>query len=366
MFTRSSFAALTLSVAIVWLIGIAAASAAQSFPHSPPAAQDQGPLRLLDWVGYQIPDFHRSFTKQFPNVKLEYQYANASAEFFAKAATGSVEVDIAHPCANWVAEWKDSGLIAPIDTSRLSHWKELDPGMRKLGYIDGRYWFVPWDWGYESLIVNKDAVKNVPTSWRDLWKPEYKGQISMENFSEGAVHVVAMAYGLPYPDLSDAQLEEVKQKLIELRPNIRTLWSSSSGLVQQMVNHDVSIGYGWNDQYARIANKGVNVTYINPKEGRQGWVCGYVVLKNTKHYDLALKYIDSMIAPESGAAATDKYFLGSANLESVKYADPKTVKALQLDDPDIRKTTHFDMALTRRQRSAFGRIWAEVRVALSQ
>lgn len=330
------------------------------FPSSVPASQDQGPLKFLEWEGYQLPAFHQGFEQSNPNVDLQYQYANASAQFFSKVQAGGAQVDVAHPCVNWVEDWKNAGLIAPIDTSKLTHWSELNPNITKLGKIDGQYWFVPWDWGYESIIVNTDTAPIVPTSWADLWDPALQGQLSMEDFGEGAVKMASMALGLPYPNLSASELDQVKQKLMELRPNIRTLWSSNSDLVQQMANGDVSVGYGWNDQYAKIKEAGVPADYVNPTEGRAGWVCGFLIPSSTQHYDLALKYIDAAISPQSCAAAIDKYYLGCSNEQALQIADPANVQALQLDAQDVIASTNFDQSLTPQQRTEFNQIWSEV------
>jgi spermidine/putrescine transport system substrate-binding protein len=335
---------------------------ASGFPESPPAAEDQGPLKLLEWEGYQEDMFHPSFAEEFGDTELKYQYASAGSEFFSKIQTGGAQVDIAHPCANWIADYVRADLIAPIDVERLSNWDDVNKQQAELGKIDGKYYYVPWDWGYESLIVNTETVPGgkVPESWADMWDPAYEDEISMENFGEGAVRMAALALDLPYPDLSDEQLEQIKQKLVDLGPNIRTLWDSSSDLVQQMDGGDVSIGFGWNDQYARIKDGGTPVTYINPTEGRTGWSCGFVVMKDTEHYDLALEYIDSAISTEACVAAINEYFLGCSNETALEQADPKTVKALELDRADVIEATHFAEPLTPEQRTAFNQIWSEV------
>ncbi len=335
---------------------------ASGFPDSPAAAEDAGGLKLLEWEGYQEDMFHPSFAEDFSANKLEYQYASAGSEFFSKVQAGGARVDIAHPCANWIADYVRADLIAPIDVERLSNWKDVDKQQAELGKIDGKYYYVPWDWGYESLIVNTETVPGgeVPTSWADMWDPAYKDQISMENFGEGAVRVASLALDLPYPDLDEAQLEQVKEKLVELGPNIRTLWDAGTDLIQQMDNGDVSMGFGWNDQYAKIKDGGTPVTYINPSEGRTGWSCGFVVMKDTEHYDLALEYIDSAISPEACTAAINEYFLGCSNKAALSEADPKTVKALELDRQDIIESTHFAEPLTPEQRTSFNQIWSEV------
>ncbi|HXF73691.1 MAG TPA: extracellular solute-binding protein [Actinomycetota bacterium] len=264
------------------------------------------------------------------------------------------------PAQTGSASGKDAGLIAPIDVDRLENWNDLDPGMRELGKIGGQYWFVPWDWGYDAPIVARDRVEEVPDSWRDFWNPQYKGQISMIDYAENAVSIAAWAFGLDYPNLSDEDLAFVKEKLIELKENVKTFWQSSTDLVQQMTTGEVAIGYGWPDQYAKVVDAGVDAVYVDPVEGRNGWICGFVVLADTQHYNLALEYIDSAISADVGRRVINKYFLGHSNLEAIRTADQEIVQQLQYDDTNIRERTHFAVPLTFTQRETFNRIWNEV------
>lgn len=332
------------------------------FPDSPPAAGDPGPLALLEWSGYEIPEFTNAFTSTYPHVQLDYQFADGGASFFSKVKTGAAVVDIAHPCSNWVATWVDNDLLAPIDTSRLSNWDELDPTMRELGKVGDQVYFVPWDWGFDSMIVNTDTVAaaDIPASWKDLWDPKYAGRMALEDYAEVMVALAAAAWDLPYPDLSEADLAVVKEKLIELKKNVKTFWSAASEVVQLMSSREVDMAYGWNDTYANVLAAGVNATYIEPSEGRAGWVCGFVVPKTTQHYDLALAYIDAAISKETGAALIDNYFLGHPNVEALTLADPENVEVLQLDQLDVRERTRFALPLTDAQRESFSRLWAEV------
>jgi spermidine/putrescine transport system substrate-binding protein len=364
---RRHYALATAAVSMTLVLAGCGASGetkvdSDGFPVSTAAAKDTGGLKILEWEGYQEDKFHPSFADEFSSTELDFQYASSSNQFLSKVQTGGAQVDIAHPCGNGVADWVRAGLLAPIDVDRLSNWDDVSKQQAELGKIDGKYYYVPWDWGYESLIVNTETVPGgkVPTSWADLWDPAYKGEVSMEDFGEGAVRIAAEALDLPYPNLDEAQLQQVKDKLGELRPNLRTLWASSTDLVQQMNSGDVSIGFGWNDQYAKIKEAGTPVTYINPVEGRGGWSCGFVVPKTTKHYDLALEYIDSAVSVDACVAAINDYFLGCSNTKAVAEADPKTVKALELDAEDVIATTKFSGPLTPDQRTAFNQVWSEV------
>ena len=125
-----------------------------------------------------------------------------------------------------------------------------------------------------------------------------------------------------------------------------------------MSNGEVDMAYGWNDTYSKVLKAGVNATYIEPKEGRAGWVCGFVVPKTTQHYDLALAYIDASIS-KVGASLIDSTF--SATPMSTHSRSPTpNVKILQLDQLDVRGRTRFARPLRDEQREAFSRVWSEV------
>jgi putative spermidine/putrescine transport system substrate-binding protein len=55
-------------------------------------------------------------------------------------------------------------------------------------------------WGAISFLVNKDLVKNIPQSWDDLLKPEYKDQVCsrdprISTYATGSVLAAAYAHG---------------------------------------------------------------------------------------------------------------------------------------------------------------------------
>ncbi len=46
-------------------------------------------------------------------------------------------------------------------------------------------------------------------------------------------------------NLTDQELDSVKKKLIELKPNIRKMWSTGGELTNLFQNHEVVIAMGW-------------------------------------------------------------------------------------------------------------------------
>ena len=83
-----------------------------------------------------------------------------------------------------------------------------------------------------------------------MWDPKYRGKISVwDDLSTVFMAAQILGYDKPDPNqlynLSDAQLEAVKKKLLELKPNIRKMWSSGGELTNLFQNHEVIAAMGW-------------------------------------------------------------------------------------------------------------------------
>ena len=46
--------------------------------------------------------------------------------------------------------------------------------------VNGQQYFIPWDWGYASILYRTDKVDAADaTGWELFWNEKYKGRISM-------------------------------------------------------------------------------------------------------------------------------------------------------------------------------------------
>ena len=87
--------------------------------------------------------------------------------------------------------------------------------------------------GLVDVIVGSEVSKDKISVWDDL----------------STVYMAAQVLGYDKPDpqlynLSDQQLEAVKKKLLELKPNIRKMWSTGGELTNLFQNHEVVAAMG--------------------------------------------------------------------------------------------------------------------------
>ena len=86
------------------------------------AARRQAPL-VFEWSGYEIPDLFPEYVQKHGEAP-EFAFFADEDEALVKIRSG-FEADITHLCTDTMRKWVDSGIIAPIDSSRLSHWGDV-------------------------------------------------------------------------------------------------------------------------------------------------------------------------------------------------------------------------------------------------
>lgn len=329
-----------------------------------------GPITVMEWSGYEItdnPGFAKPFTDKYGDkVKdmVSYNFFADDAEAYSKLQSGT-EADLTHPCLSWSQVYVDNDLLQPIDTSRLKNWKGILPNFQQMATLNDKVYFVPWDWGYESILVRSDLVKQQPDSWKSLWDPQYKGHVVLWDNGEANYVMASLAWGIdPYKATPDQQ-NTVKQKLQELVPNLLTYWSDFTEPPQLLGSGDAwMVANTWQDAYQTAQGNGLKVDYIQPKEKRLGWVCGYAIPKNVTgaRLDRVYELLDALIAPDSMAELATTYSYGFSNMDALPLVDKSVIDLMQLDHPEtLEDRTFFYQPMTDELRKQVTDIWSEVK-----
>lgn len=331
-------------------------------PTVPPAEQT-GSLTVLDWAGYDAPDFWTDFQTNYPKVSVNFEIGASDADIYSKMHAGD-KADIFHPYTGWLQFYVDEGLVQEIDTSRLKNWDKVPDYFKKIGQVNGKQYFIPWDWGFSSVIYRTDKIPEGVDSWAALLDPKYKGHISMWDDGPGAVSTSAYVHGWDETKITDDQLAQIKKEWIDQRALNLFYWAGEPELVDGMASGDVWAAYAWQGAYATLLGKGVPVAYANPKEGRNSWVGVYGISKSATNYDLALAFLDQKLATATGTNVVNEFYYGSANQDVMNgITDPTLKEAFSVGDPTILQKTNFTPNLTAAQRDAWTAMWAEVKAA---
>jgi spermidine/putrescine transport system substrate-binding protein len=334
---------------------------ATASPSEVPPEDVTGEITVLDWSGYEQEIFWQDFKDTYPNADVNFTFGQSDADIYGKIKAGD-QADVFHPYTGWLQFYVDEGLVEEIDTSRLTNWDAVPDDFKTIGQIDGKQYFLPWDWGFTSILYRTDKVEGEIDSWAALLDPAYSGHISMWDDGPGAVTVSSYIHGYDETQITDEQLEAIKQEWSAQREHNLAYWAAETDLVPLVQSGEVWVAYAWQGAYATLLAEGVPVAYADPKEGRNSWVGVYGIRKGTENMDLALRFLDEKLAELTGNNLVTNYYYGHTNGDVMSAITDETLKeAFSVDDPGILERTNFTPNLTAEQRDAWTQMWTEVK-----
>jgi len=326
-------------------------------------------LSLLVWEGYSDESTVDDF-EQGHHCKVSASYMGSSDELVAKLRGGSASnYDVISPSSDVAASIARAGLAAPLDLSKIPSYSQLSAKLRDLPLVkaNGRVYGVPFMWGPNPLLYDTTVLPKPPDSWAIFWDAKYKGKVSVWD-DLSTVYMAAQILGYDKPDpsqlyhLTDEQLAAVKKKLLELKPNIRKIWSTGGELTNLFENHEIVLAMGWplNTNDLRKAKFPIGETI--PKENTTGWIDHLMITAASTHKELAHAFLEYMIEAKAQKLVTDRTHYTPANSGAAQFLTADEIKSLHLDDPDAyMQRIYFWQDVPRRAK--YNEIWNEVKAA---
>src|ERR1700723_1763888 len=326
-------------------------------------------LSLLVWEGYADPSFLKAF-EDAHHCKVVASYMGSSDELVAKLRGGSAgNYDVISPSSDVATSIVRAGLAAPLDLSKIAAYPQLSARLRESPLVkaNGQTYGVPFVWGPNPLLYDTNAFPKAPDSWSDLWNPKLKGKISLWD-ELSSVYMAAQVLGYDKPDpnqlynLSDEQLDAVKKKLIELKPNIRKYWSTGGELTNLFQNHEILAAMGWPLMTNQLRKLGFPIGETIPVQNTTGWIDHLMITSASENKELAAEFLEYMIEAKTQKLVVDVTGYDPANVQAAPLLSEAQRKSLHLDNAD-EYMTHIYFWQNYPRRDKYNEIWNEVKAA---
>ncbi|MBI3664430.1 MAG: ABC transporter substrate-binding protein [Acidobacteria bacterium] len=326
-------------------------------------------LSLLVWEGYADPSFVRVF-EETHQCKVVASYMGSSDELVAKLRGGSASnYDVISPSSDVATTIAGSGLAAPLEMSRIPSYPQLSQKLRELPLvrINGKIYGVPFMWGPNPLLYDTSALSRPPESWSIFWDKKYRGKISVWD-DLSTIYMAAQMLGFDKPDpgalynLTDEQLEQVRKKLLELKPNVRKMWATGGELTNLFQNHEVVAAMGWPLMTNQLRKLNYPIGETIPRENTTGWMDHLMVTAASEHKELAHAFLEYMIQAKTQKLLADVTGYVPANPGAAALMTTDEKKSLHLDDPDAYMARiYFWQDVPRRNK--YNEVWNAVKAA---
>ena len=269
---------------------------------------------VYNWTEYMPRDVLKMFEKE-TGIKVVYATYDSNELMYSKVKLQSGSgYDVIVPSTYYVSKMSKEDLLLELDHTKLTNMKNMTPSLMNQGYDPSNRYSLPYMWGMSILAYNDKYVTNAE-SWEDLWRPEYKGYVLLNNDVREVFQMTLTTLGYNGNSSDEKELAAAYEKLTHLMPSVRVFNSDSPK--QPFINEEVRIGLLWSGETyrARLANK--NIQYVFPKEGAILWADCLSIPKGAKNVDNAHKFIDFLMRPDIALMIAEDVGYSTPNLTAI-------------------------------------------------
>lgn len=253
-----------------------------------------------DYEAAQMELIVKPFEEEF-NAEVEViTLYSADALARIKAQKGNAEIDVVQFSGGQEIQAIKEELVEEIDSSIVENVSELyESALLEENYGPAM--------AFDALgiLYNKELVTEVPTSWEDLWKEEYKGNVGVIDISNTfGLQFLAMNSFLNGGD--EKNIDPGFENIETLLPHASSIVATTPDLGNLFAQEEIIIapydsGYAFN-----FSKQGQPIGFVIPEEGGMAIFINMQVVSGSKNAELANEFINYSLRPEVQKAFAEK------------------------------------------------------------
>ena len=283
---------------------------------------------VYNYGEYIDPEVIKMFQEE-TGIEVVYDEYETNEIMFTKIASDPSSYDVVCPSDYMVSRMITLDMLEPLDYEQLPNTlehigKQYFEAME--AFDPGNQYAVPYFWGTVGILYNTTMVDDPVTSWDILWNPKYKGEILMQDSVRDAFMIPMIRNGFSINTVDPAEVEIATQDLIAQAPLVQAYVVDQ--VRDKMIGNEAALGviYSGEALYCQWENE--DLEYVVPDEGTLVWFDSWVITKNARNRENALKWIDFLSRPE----------IALMNFEFITYSVPNETAREMIEDEEIRNS----------------------------
>lgn len=273
---------------------------------------------ILKPVGVDVVFDTASDTVRKTKLMAERRLPRGSMDIACLTASGSYEM------------WKN-GAIEELDESKIPNLVHVLPQLKTK-------YSVPHIYTGRVILYNPKLIKTPPTSYADLWNPEYAGKVGVIDIQyQTTIESAALVNGG-----SLTNYEPGKEKLLELKKMGVKIYPTNEAMAQALKTEECAICIMWQARGVMWQNAGIPVEMVVPKEGAVLYVSDASIPKNARNKEAAYAYLNAILDPKAqnafaktmGYAPTNQNVELEQGLASKVQLPPEVRKSFMMQDQE--------------------------------
>ena len=274
-----------------------------------------GELNIFVWTEY-LPDSVVTKFEKETGIKVNVSTYSSNEDMLAKVKSETPGAyDLLVPSDYMVAQLIAQDMLKPLDFEKLPNFSHIGESYKNPSYDPGNVYSVPYMGGAGAIAVNTAKVDMEITSYADLFDPSLEGKLVILDDFRAVIGMTSKSIGYDLNETDPAKLEEVSDKLMELKKNV-VLYDSDSPK-SALISGDCDAGMIWSAEVAMAMEEVPTIKVVYPNEGAYLFFDNWVVTKEAKNYENALKWINFVMEPENMAMILEEFPYLCANTDAI-------------------------------------------------
>ncbi len=203
---------------------------------------------------------------------------------------------------------RDAGVVAAIDPA-------MAPGLS--GVVDqakyktegGDIYAVGNGYFAVGIVYNSEEITTPPTSWEDLWNPDYAGRVILPS----SVNSIGVPILATFNRLAGGTLDDLAPGIEKMSDLDVALFFDSSGVANSgFQTGEGVIGAHYATQAFTMADSGLPIAYAIPKEGAMASDIRAHIVKGTEDIEAAHQLVDFAVQPAQAGCLAAALQVGPA------------------------------------------------------
>lgn len=299
-------------------------------------------LKILAWEGYADADLVREFEQQH-QVKVAITVVYSDDELWSKvteASNGGYDLLAVNTAE--LQRYIHKGLVRPVDIQNIPNTDRQNPRFKQREQIpglvkNGQTFAIPYTYSEMGLIYNRKLVHQPPESINALWDPTYAGKVLAFDTSSHNFTLAALGLGVQSPfNQSTEQLRLSARRLVELRRNLLTFYSSPQEAVKLFKTQEIALIYAnyGSQQLKALMDAGADVAYAMPQDGTLAWLDCWAISQHAG--PLAEQWINFMLEEKASLRLINAHGLANTTQESTAHQNAQLIWLEPVENADAR------------------------------
>ena len=324
-------------------------------------SRDRRPrLNIFNWSAYIAPDTVPKFESE-SGARVRYGIYESNEEMLARVMGGNSGWDVVFPTSYIVKPMLANDLLAPIHRHSLTNLPQLEPRFQRPAWDPDLNWSVPYMVTAAGIAYNR-KLDPPPKAWADLWDQRLRGRLTMLDDPFDTIGACLKKLGFSVNATDPGELDRARAEGIRQKPLLRAYLNAEAR--DQLVSGDILAAHMWNTTAQQAIDSSPNVAFVYPAEGYAVYPDAAVILRESKHVELAHQFINFLLRPDIAAAnalaaRTTTTNAGARKVLPADFRDNPTLYPA----PDIVALGEWAATLDPATQRLRDRLWTEIKSA---